>query len=179
MLFRSDDGFDGVYLDIIDAWEYWSDEDNGEGFCLEPGVAAARMINLVKVIAEYARTTCGKTDFLIFPQNGEPILEYDTGLEENVENDFLNVISGIGIEDLFYNETDLIDAETTSFRTAFLDIIAGEGKKVIVVDYVDDGSESETNLARIASFRTKVTDAGYLPYAALTDRALDLINPQD
>jgi len=171
-----DDGFDGVYLDIVDAWEYWSDEGNREGFSLEPETAAARMINLVKRIARYARVERGMTGFLVFPQNGERILDYDTGLEGNAEGDFLAVISGIGVEDLFYNEDERRSDEELALRLPSLETIAETGKKVAVVDYVDDGSESVENLERIASFLALAEEAGFLPYVALMDRELDCIN---
>ena len=58
------DGFDGVYLDIIDAFEYWSDRNNGEGYYISEREAAGRMINFVKRLAYHARFIRGKTDFL-------------------------------------------------------------------------------------------------------------------
>jgi len=60
-------GFDGVYLDIIDAYWYY----------LEQGRSTApnEMAEFVCAIAEYARITKGLTDFLVFPQNAPEILE--------------------------------------------------------------------------------------------------------
>ena len=173
-----EDGFDGVYLDIIDAYEYWADEDNNEGFSLGEDVAAARMINFVKRIAYYARVTKGVTDFLVFPQNGAPILAYDDGIYDLGANDYLNTISGIGIEDLYYNETEAVEASATSDRKAYLDQISAAGKKVLVVDYVDDGSGSSENNNLIAAFRSTASGDGYYPYAATTDRELAAINLQ-
>ena len=171
-----DDGFDGVYLDIIDAWEYWADEDNNEGFYIEPEAAAGRMINFVKRLAYHARVTRGKTGFLIFPQNGEAVLEYDTGIEGLGKGDYLSVISGIGIEDLYYNETAPISAAEQESRKTFLEQIRAVGKKIIVVDYVDDGSGQAGNISRINAFRNAALADGYFPYAAAADRALDSIN---
>jgi cysteinyl-tRNA synthetase, unknown class len=34
-----DSGFDGVYLDIIDGFDYWSDPSNGEGLVLDRTIA--------------------------------------------------------------------------------------------------------------------------------------------
>lgn len=166
-----DSGFDGVYLDIIDAWEYWSDSDNGELFSISQSLAAERMINLVQRIAYYARIQRNDADFYVFPQNGEAILDHDT------HGTFLNTISGIGIEDLFYNETDPVENVSTSYRITFLDAISAEGKPVIVVDYVDDESGySGENQVRIDDFYSQVQAKSYIPYAAITDRALDEIN---
>ena len=164
-----DAGFDGVYLDIIDGYEYWADSDNQEGFSITENLAVSRMIDLVKRIAYHSRVTRGKTDFLIIPQNGEGILEYDTG-------DYLKTISGIGIEDLFYDETNPVDPEETLNRISWIDRISDAGKKVLVVDYVDDGSTGQANADRIADFLARSREKGYYPYAGLSDRALDTMN---
>ncbi len=164
-----DAGFDGVYLDIIDGYEYWADSDNQEGFSIGEDLAVSRMIDLVKRIAYHARVTKGKPDFLVIPQNGEGILEYDTG-------DYLKTISGIGIEDLFYDETNPVDPEETLNRISWIDRISDAGKKVLVVDYVDDGSTGQANVDRIADFLARSREKGYYPYAGLSDRALDTMN---
>lgn len=170
-----DDGFDGVYLDIIDAYEYWGDEDNGEGFYLSEEEAAAKMINFVKGIAYHARTVRGETDFLIIPQNGEGILEYDTGTDGLGRGDFLNTVNGIGIEDLYYWETDAIDPDETAGRKKLIDQIRDAGKTVLVVDYVDEGSEEGENTDRINDFISRCETDGYLPFPGTTDRELAAI----
>jgi cysteinyl-tRNA synthetase len=165
-----DAGFDGVYLDIIDGYEYWSDAENGEGFALAEAVAAERMINLVRRIGHHARITRGVSGFYVFPQNGEPILEYDGN------GGFLQTVSGIGVEDVFYDETTAQSAAFTTFRLGYLEQFVGAGKLVLSTDYVDDGSGSGANTARIADFIAQAEAEGFLPYAALSDRALDEIN---
>jgi cysteinyl-tRNA synthetase len=169
-----DDGFDGVYLDIIDAFEYWSDSGNGEGYFISEAEAAVRMVNFVKRIAWHARTARGKSDFLIIPQNGERILDYDTGLQYLGAGDYLASISGIGVEDLYYMETSPIPAEETAGRKTYLNTILGAGKQVLAVDYVDDGSRPVPEV--VTQFQTSALGDGYLPYAARTDRELDEIN---
>jgi cysteinyl-tRNA synthetase len=88
------DGFDGVYPDIVDAIEYRGDPDSGEGYHLSEAEAARRMIELIKRIAHHARFVRNRTGFHVIPQNGERILDYDLGGE------YLQVISGLGVEDL-------------------------------------------------------------------------------
>ena len=167
-------GFDGVYLDIVDAYEYWADEDNRESFVLTEREAADRMINLVMVIAEHGRET--DPGFLIFPQNGEPILEYDDGEGSFAAGAYLAAIDGIGIEDLYYDETKVIDSSTTDYRLGYLRTIRDAGKPVLVVDYVDDGSGSAKNDERMDLFHALCAGEGFLSYAAFADRALDSIN---
>ena len=154
-------GFDGAYLDIVDGFEYWGDQGNGEGYSLSEAEAAGRMIDFVKAIAAHARAEDG--GFVVIPQNGERILDYDA------TGDYLKVIDGIGIEDLYYNERTAIERAETDQRTRYLDEVLEAGKPVIVVDYVYAGSRD----AVVDDFLTRATAAGYFPYAARTDRELD------
>jgi cysteinyl-tRNA synthetase len=154
-------GFDGAYLDIVDGFEYWGDEENGEGCRLSEAEAAGRMIDFVKIIAAYVRAKDG--DFIIIPQNGERILDYDA------TGEYLGAIDGIGVEDLYYNEIAAIDAAETAERVRYLDEVLAAGKPVIVVDYVYAGSRD----AVVDDFRARATAAGYFPYAARIDRELD------
>jgi cysteinyl-tRNA synthetase len=162
------DGFDGVYLDIVDAFEYWGDRDNGEGYWIEESLAAERMIGLVGRIARYARVDKGKLDFYVVPQNGERIFDYDSG------NTYLDTISGIAVEDLYYDGTSAIPAAVTAERKARLEGIEAAGKPVLVVDYVDGGIRPPAEI--VGSFQRKALSDGYIPYAARTDRELDEIN---
>jgi cysteinyl-tRNA synthetase len=163
-----DDGFDGAYLDIIDAFEYWGDRDNGEGYWIDESQAAKRMIALVGRIARHARVDRAQPDFYIVPQNGERVLEYDTG------NTYLNTISGIGIEDLYYDGTSAVSAAQTGARNTLLARVSASGKPVLVVDYVDRGIRPPQGI--VDDFRNKALADGYLPYAARTDRELDEID---
>jgi cysteinyl-tRNA synthetase len=169
-----DDGFDGVYLDIIDAFEYWSDPGNGEGVHLAEQEAAVRMINFVKRIACHARILRGKTDFLIIPQNGERLFLYDSGIDYLGRGDYLETISGMGVEDLYYDETSPVEPSITAERKRLLEPVRAAGKKVLVVDYVDEGFRPVA--AMVSDFRHRAGADGYLPYAASKDRELDHIN---
>src|SRR5262249_52441230 len=70
-----DQGFDGVYLDIIDAFTYWADEG-----IRTRAQARADMMDLVAAIAHYARVTRNHPGFLVFPQNGLDIVRNDADL---------------------------------------------------------------------------------------------------
>ena len=168
------DGFDGVYLDIVDAYLYWSDPGNGESFSLSEGEAAARMINLVQRIAFQARAVRRKPDFLIVPQNGEGLLDYDQGFGGLEAGGYLKTIDGIGVEDLYYDRTRAQNVEAIALRKQYLDRIKAAGKKVVVLDYVDDGSRPVR--AIVGEFLRRARSDGFFPYAARTDRALDCIN---
>lgn len=152
-------GFDGVYLDIIDAFEYFGPGgDSG----LDRASAGEDMIQFVMNIADYARDTKGESSFLIFPQNGASILD------ESSASDYLEIVDGIGAEDTFYygdldddNDLDLTNADQV---TPYLDQFVAEGKIVLSVDYVQDP-------AKVSDFYQRAQDQGYIPYA--TVRSLD------
>ena len=156
-------GFDGVYLDIIDGFEYWSGPGNGEGYHLGEAEAADRMVNFVKRIAAHARAK--RPAFLVIPQNGESILE------SAEKADYLTVINGIGIEDLFYDErTATTDSAN---RMASIDQVTAAGKPAVVVDYVY-ATQDPPGDSVVQGFLDKVNaKSGYSPYAARTSRELD------
>ncbi len=136
-------GFDGAYLDIIDAYEYYE----GKGI----DDAAERMVDWVQRIADFTRET--DPDFLIIPQNGEGLLEF-------VE--YRSVIDGIGIEDLFFIDAGTRrDQVSLNERLSYLNMLKNE-KPVLVVDYVLS-VEEQMELHSLA------TSHGFIPYATVRD----------
>ena len=81
-----DAGFDGIYLDIIDAYEYYEETHT---------TARQDMIDFVIELANYARETY--PEFGIFPQNGDELLQ---------DADYLDIITGIGRENTYFADTD-------------------------------------------------------------------------
>jgi cysteinyl-tRNA synthetase len=166
-----DSGFDGVYLDIIDGFEYWSDSTNGENLTLSEADAAKRMIGFVETIAHHAREIRNQDTFFVIPQNGEDILRFDQ------DGSYLNTISGIAVEDLFFDGLKLQRRSLIRYRLKWLKQVLHKEKTVLVTDYVDDGSGYEgSNLTRIERFRSAAIARGFLPYAARQDRELDRLN---
>ena len=151
-------GFDGVYLDIIDAYEYWGPD--GESGLNRP-TAGQEMVDFVKSIASYARITKGKPNFGVFPQNGEALSSY---------SDYVQTVTGIGKEDTWYNDNTPQPSSYTTEVIAHLDVFRQAAKPVLVIDYA-----TESNL--IDDFYSKAIAKGYVPYA--TVRGLDAltINP--
>ncbi len=159
-----DAGFDGVYLDIIDAFEFFGSGGEME----ERPTAGADMIDFVLAIASYARETRGVTGFLVFPQNGAAILDEEGG------DDYLDAVSGIGTEDTFYygeeeNDNDL-DLDHAGEVTPYLDRFVEAGKTVLAIDYVQDPE-------KVSDFYDRAQEKEYLPYA--TTRELDQIIVND
>ncbi|KAB2851446.1 MAG: hypothetical protein F9K44_01485 [Hyphomicrobiaceae bacterium] len=143
-------GFDGVYLDIIDAFEYW--EEKGEG-----GNARGAMIAFVGRIASYARAR--RPGFSIIPQNGEALLE-DAG--------YRKLISAIGKEDIFYGadgDGQPNKAGEISQCLAHLERARAAGIPVLAIEYLDDPrqqAEAESRLSKagcVAYFGPRDLDA--------------------
>ena len=82
-------GFDGVYLDIVDGFEFWQDPSRAPDDARR--TAADEMIQLVTRIARYAWSK--NPNFYIIPQNGEALLESEV---------YRAHISAIGMEDIFF-----------------------------------------------------------------------------
>lgn len=143
-------GFDGVYLDIIDAFEYWRDEKG------ERPDADKDMIAFVSALAAYARAK--RPNFWIIPQNGEALLE---------DPAYRAVISAIGKEDVFYGQDGDGKANPKSVVAECLDCLAYARKDdipVLVIEYLDDAK-------KIDDARRKLADLGCPAYFG--PRALD------
>lgn len=135
-------GFDGLYMDIIDAYEYFEEERID---------SKADMVDFVEIIANHARQS--NPNILIIPQNGEQI----------VEERYFNVIDGIAREEVYVLATnDKRDDKETKEIESYLDQYLEAGNFVLTVDYADD--EELTNLA-IENSRKK----GYIPLVTAVD----------
>jgi cysteinyl-tRNA synthetase len=150
-----DAGFDGAYLDIIDAYEFWG--EGGESG-LERKSAPREMVAFVAAIEKHAREERGKKDFLIFPQNGEELSRFP---------EYVKGVSGIGKEDLFYDDNRPQPKSVTEEAIQHLDVFQKAGKLVLVVDYV-------TKDSLIHEFYQRARSHGYVPYA--TARQLNVLS---
>lgn len=125
-----DQGFDGLYLDIVDGFEYyehdlekkaWIDNrknpDTGNTYRQD-------MIKWVQTIAEYARKK--KAGCIIIPQNGSQLLE---------QEDFLKTIDAIGIEDLFTDGNKKQPDDHSKPILGHLEKIKKAGKPVLLIEY--------------------------------------------
>lgn len=143
-------GFDGVLLDVVDAFEYFEPTHPD---------AAELMIDFITSISDYAKAR--KPGFLIIPQNGELLASHPR---------YIDVIDGIEKEDLFYGLAgDGIrnSEEDIAYSSALLDRIKEAGKPVFTVDY-------GTDPAMIRSAYALSQSHGYKPY--VTIRPLDSLS---
>jgi len=175
-----DAGFDGIYMDIIDAYEFFGpDEIEGND---ENRHSAANMISFVMAIADHARYERGLSEFIIVPQNGAAIidessyvadaLQLGTDVEEEAELQevlYFAAIDAIGVEDtLYFGDKD----EDNPFapdedRNVIIDLYRQQGNLVLATDYLTQDNT-------IDDFYDRARDLNWIPYA--TVRALDQIN---
>ncbi|WP_417516774.1 MJ1477/TM1410 family putative glycoside hydrolase [Minwuia sp.] len=141
-------GFDGVYLDIVDA--YWYFEEQGRK------TAAAEMVGFVTALAVYARAR--KPGFLIVPQNAEDLLVHEA---------YREMIDAQAKEDLFFGLDDSDTAnqkDSVDWPMKHLKMALNAGKPVLLVEYPEKRKTIEQVYA-------KAKQAGLKPYASV--RALD------
>jgi len=111
-----DAGYDGVYLDIIDAYFFYEQKGRSS--------ARKEMEDFVIEIARRARER--KPGFLIIPQNSPELVE---------DNEYLNIIDGLGKEDTFFYDDKKIKKKTLREDLKPLKKITNEGKFVLAIDY--------------------------------------------
>lgn len=145
-------GFDGIYLDRVDAYNYYEERDGRS-------TAAREMADFVIELAEYARER--RPGFGVFPQNAEEL--------GPMFDDYFDAMTGIGIEDLYYGGTadhEPTPPSWTAEREADLAVWVDAGKLVLTTDYT---SRSE----QISDAYRRSIDHGFVPY--VTDRSLGRI----
>lgn len=122
-------GFSGVYLDIIDAYEYYEEQGRTS--------AAQEMIDFVKLIRE--KGTSFNSGFLIVPQNAVGLYEF---------TEYKQVVDGFGKEDTWYNDNDLQDSGETEESLSYLDKIISDNKFVLAIDY-PNGEDKVCNFYKL------------------------------
>ena len=140
-----DAGFEGVYLDIIDAYEYFAERGRS--------TAAQEMADFVAAIASYFRSR--DPDFYIFPQNAPELAHLVTG--------YLDYVDGIDQEDLYYGyseEGQLTPRQITAELEGSLDLFRTDGKLVLTVHYTDASGQVDYAYAKARS-------KGYVPFATV------------
>jgi cysteinyl-tRNA synthetase len=149
-----DAGFDGAYLDIIDAYEYF--EDRGRD------TAAQEMADFVAAIAARARER--SPGFYIFPQNGAALARIVPG--------YLDFVDGIGQEDIYYGydgDDKRTPANATAETERELDLFRQAGKLVLTVDYA-------TTPFNVDDAYRKSRAKGYVPFVTTRDLDRLIIN---
>jgi cysteinyl-tRNA synthetase, unknown class len=112
-----------------------------------------------------------KPGFIVVPQNGLALITQDGKADGIADQTYLNVIDGIGQEELFYgydNQDDQItpDPEHSEWLS-LAERLRDEGKKMLVIDYVISADH-------IADSYQQNYSRGFISFAA-TSRELDIV----
>ncbi len=156
-------GFDGVFLDIVDAFEYWADPDCTEE-PLDREVTATYMVDFVVRIAEHIRSI--DPEAIIIVQNAEYILHY-------ADARYLAVIDGLNLESLYFKDQKEREQERTDKRFFYIDQFQDAGVAICAIDYIYDGDSGSDLL-----WYTDLTkEDGVIGYPAHEDVSLKGITP--
>ncbi|MFQ3661833.1 MAG: MJ1477/TM1410 family putative glycoside hydrolase [Chloroflexaceae bacterium] len=147
-------GFDGVYLDRVDA--YTQAYATGREADMKAFVAA---------IAAYARARSPLgDDFGVFPQNAEAL---------GSDPAYVAITTGIGVEELYYRSTNRNVPESERTRREALVRRFRDGARgglVLTVDYTDQSDKIRDAYARSAR-------NGFVPYVANTELDRLFVHP--
>lgn len=146
-------GFDGVYLDIVDAFELYELVDRKP---MDNRVNAATkqtyrrdMVDWVNRIAAQARTL--RAGAWVIPQNGAQLLAHA---------DFAATVSGLGLEDTFTDNDKLQPRAHTDYVLSFLKPLRDAGKPVLAIEYprTEPRREQVRSRARAEGFTWLIVD---------------------
>jgi len=168
-----DGGFNGVYLDIIDGYEYWEDLEPNSGIDYRQ-----EMADFVAAIRAHAEARLAELSddrsFVIIGQNGEELLQNQT---------YLDAIDGVGKEDLqfyyeFTNPADfqVYDEEDVAYSMNLLQLAIDAGKQVMVIEYLD-AAQIAANGDTLAALVNTLWDQG-IPLYVSENRLLDAVFTQ-
>ena len=118
-------GYDGVYLDMVDAYLYYQNKGYNH--------TDKEMVDFILNISGKAKTI--NQDFLIIPQNADPLIK---------NFNYLCSIDGIGVENLWYKGDSRVKNEITDSRLNNLKIAKSSNKFVIAISYVKSASGIKT-----------------------------------
>ena len=155
-------GFDGAYLDIIDAWYYWQSEVSGSR---QIPNADSLMIDFVVKLRSHVNSVTGNSNFIIIPQNGEDLI-FQNNISPAQKSQYYNAINALGIEDVFFTGPNNEDNPCAPdyYRINNLQQYQAEGKKIFNIEYL-------TQTAKITQYRDSAKAYTFVPYACT--RALD------
>ncbi|MFH0864953.1 MAG: MJ1477/TM1410 family putative glycoside hydrolase [Bacteroidota bacterium] len=156
-------GFDGIYMDIVDAYYYWM-VDNPE----EP-YADTLMMNYIENIRSHITSVTGNTDFIMIPQNAEDIINSDN-VDASQKAAYFNTINACGVEDVFcyggLDEDNPFNPDT--YRIGQLQEWLSNSKQVFSIEYL-------TQPTLINQYITAAHAQNFVPYVCM--RALDQLCP--
>ncbi len=131
-------GYDGVYLDVIDSYEYYKEKGN-----------LLAEYYMVKFVIKISKTAKSKNpNFLVVPQNAENLVKY---------RQYLLAIDGLGRENLWFEENTRISHNDMSGILKNLIYTKNNNKFIFAINYT-------TEKSKIAEFLILCRIYGFIPY---------------
>ncbi|MDZ4745318.1 MAG: MJ1477/TM1410 family putative glycoside hydrolase [bacterium] len=151
-------GFDGIYMDIIDAYYYWQVENQSQQN------ADSLMIEFVAKLRSHISSSTTK-EFYLIPQNGESVVS-STNVSQSLKSKYFNVINAVGVEDVFFAGTLDEDNPYTPDVTRMqqLQEYIANSKRVLSIEYL-------TQPTKIQQYISAARNAGYVSVTCM--RALN------
>ncbi len=165
-------GFDGVYLDIVDAYQYFGFKENGGNGTRE--TSAMDMIEFVEEISRYAKKLRQKK-FFVFVQNASGIVApyaFPKTVRENKkvlnqwQERYFSAIDAIGVEDIFFRgeKENNNPYNPNTYALNYLKEFQKKRIPIFSIEYIQ-----EKNL--VDHYFKVSKEAGFIPLAA--ERSLD------
>ena len=146
-------GYDGMYLDIVDAYEVGVVRSAYTGANIRQ-----EMINFVIALSNHAKAI--NPNFKVVPQNAVGLLALNESNPGVPNMPYLAAIDGIGVEDLWYDGNQ--SSSWTSGDVAFLRNAVNANKFVLATSYPTLDPLQD-------AFVTNAINAGYIPFVANRD----------
>ncbi len=169
-------GFDGVFLDVVDAYEYWGPaEDGGTG---ERPDAATEMAELLAFLASYAHSV--DPEFIVCQQNGSalPSTALARPLDAAHRDALWEAIDWISVEDVFYrggrDANNGLDPDT--YRIPLIEAYHDMGRLVTVIDYFDPNAPGY-DPAAVDDYFSRARAKGWVPTSGPRDLDRLIIYP--
>ncbi len=146
-------GFDGVYLDIVDGFETF--EQEGRNYIdnrINPETRQSYRRDMVDWVGQIG--TCARARnpaALVIPQNGAQLLD---------QAGFVGGINAMGMEDLFANGNRMQSKSQTEEVLHYLKCMAGIQKPVLLIEYPKnkDRQQQVMQKAHVQNFTWLITD---------------------
>ena len=122
-------GFDGVFLDIVDAFEYfeYNQQGNYTDNKLNPDTGNSYRSDMIELIRSiHQKLTTGNRNYLLIPQNGTQLLQSQS---------YQDLISLQAVEDLFTNGNSKQPLSHSTYILSFLNSLQSSGKGVLLTEY--------------------------------------------
>jgi cysteinyl-tRNA synthetase len=133
-------GFDGAFLDRVDAYGDWPDRREE---------AEDEMIHLVDAIARHSREH--RENFLLIGQNAEPLLRSEA---------YRSAIDAVSKESLLYNlssDGEPNAASDIAWSMSYLEVARQAGLPIFAIEYLSDP-------AKIGAARRRFDELGFIPW---------------